>query len=309
MATPYQATTPIQGGVTSLSQDGQDVAAAIEIRTIGLSALHRALQLGWEDFKAVPSHAIILCLIYPVLGLVLARTVMGYSVLPLLFPLAAGFALLGPFAALGLYELSRRRENGEQASAWDAMQVFRSPSFGGMLGLGVLLLALFVTWITTAQAIYVAAFGNESAAEIPDFAQRVLTTPQGWWLIVVGCGTGFLFALVALCISVVSFPIMLDRHATAGEAMVTSLRAVARNPVPMAAWGLIVAALLVVGSLPFFLGLAVVIPLLGHATWHLYREVIVKDPNARPLPPPPRERKPAADFPANLFPWRRKDSA
>ena len=120
--------------------------------------------------------------------------------------------------------------------------------------------------------------------EIPDFAKRVLTTSQGWWLIVVGCGTGFLFALVALCISVVSFPIMLDRHTSAGEAMVTSLRAVARNPVPMAAWGLIVAVLLVVGSLPFFLGLAVVIPLLGHATWHLYREVIVKDPNARPAP-------------------------
>ena len=209
----------------------QDAAAAPIIRTIGLSDLHEALRLGWEDFKAVPSHAIILCVIYPVLGLVLARTVLGYSVLPLLFPLAAGFALLGPFAALGLYELSRRRERGEQASAWDALEVLRSPSFGAMLGLGTLLLALFVIWVATAQAIYVAAFGYEAAAEIPDFARRVLTTPQGWWLIVVGCGVGFLFALVALCISVVSFPLMLDRHAGAGEAMVTSLRAVARNPV------------------------------------------------------------------------------
>jgi uncharacterized membrane protein len=313
MATPLQGApvqgTPIQGSVTSLTQSGQDVAPAPVIRTIGLSDLHQALRLGWEDFKAVPSHAIILCVIYPVLGLVLARTVMGYSVLPLLFPLAAGFALLGPFAALGLYELSRRRENGEEASAWDAIEVFRSPSFGAMLGVGVLLLALFVTWIATAQAIYTAVFGYETAAEIPDFAQRVLTTAQGWWLIVVGCGVGFLFALVALCISVVSFPMMLDRQASAGEAMVTSLRAVARNPVPMAAWGLIVAALLVVGSLPFFLGLAVVIPLLGHATWHLYRAVIVRDPNARPAAPPPRARKPAADFPANLFPWRREDDA
>ena len=308
MATPIQG-TPIQGNVTSLTQSGQDAASAPVIRTIGLSDLHQALRLGWEDFKAVPSHAIILCVIYPVLGLVLARTVMGYAVLPLLFPLAAGFALLGPFAALGLYELSRRREDGEEASAWNAIEVFRSPSFGAMLGLGVLLLALFVTWIATAQAIYTAAFGYATAAEIPDFAQRVLTTPQGWWLIVVGCGTGFLFALIALCISVVSFPIMLDRHTSAGEAMVTSLRAVARNPVPMAAWGLIVAVLLVLGSLPFFLGLAVVIPLLGHATWHLYREVIVKDPNARPVPPRPRERKPAADFPANLFPWRRKNAS
>jgi uncharacterized membrane protein len=301
MATPYQ------GNVTSVTQSGQGTASAPVIRTIGLSDLHQALRLGWEDFKAVPSHAIILCVIYPVLGLVLARTVHGYSVLPLLFPLAAGFALLGPFAAIGLYEMSRRRENGGEPSAWDALQVFRSPSFGAMLGVGTLLFALFVTWIATAQAVYTATFGYATAADIPDFAERILTTSQGWWLIVVGCGVGFLFALVALCISVVAFPMMLDRQASAGEAMVTSMRVVARNPVPMAAWGLIVAGLLVLGTIPFFLGLAVVIPLLGHATWHLYREVIVKDPNAQPFIPQPRERKPAADFPANLFPWRRSD--
>jgi uncharacterized membrane protein len=221
MATPYQ------GNVTPQVPTAQDNAAAPVVRTIGLSDLHEALRLGWEDFKAVPSHAIILCLIYPVLGLVLARTVLGYSVLPLLFPLAAGFALLGPFAALGLYELSRRRESGAEPSAWDAMQVLRSPSFGAMLGLGTLLLALFVTWVATAQAIYVAAFGYQPAAGMPDFIERVLTTSQGWWLIVVGCGVGFLFAVVALCVSVVSFPLMLDRHAGAFDAMATSLRAVA----------------------------------------------------------------------------------
>jgi uncharacterized membrane protein len=297
MATQYQGNAPNVGAT--------DVAGEPVIRTIGISDLHRALELGWEDFKAVPSHAIILCLIYPVIGLVLARLVHGYSVLPLLFPLAAGFALLGPFAAIGLYELSRRREIGESASAWDAFEVFRSPSFGAMLGLGALLLAMFVAWILTAQAVYTAAFGYETAANIPDFANRVLTTSQGWWLIVVGCGVGFLFALAVLCISVVSFPLMLDRQAGAGEAIATSIRAVLRNPVPMAAWGLIVAALLVLGSLPAFLGLAVVIPLLGHATWHLYRQVIVPDPAAHPVIPPARPRKPAADFPANLFPWKR----
>ncbi|GLR88074.1 DUF2189 domain-containing protein [Bradyrhizobium iriomotense] len=298
MATLYQ------GNVPSMAQPAD--AAGPVIRTIQLSDLHDALKRGWEDFKAVPSHAVILCVIYPVLGLVLARVAMGYSVIPLLFPLAAGFALIGPFAALGLYELSSRRERGEEASAWDAMDVLRSPSFGAMLGLGTLLLALFVTWVATAQAIYVAAFGYEGVTGISDFLKRVLTTPQGWWLIVVGCGVGFLFALAALCISVISFPLMLDRHASAGEAMVTSLRAVAKNPVPMAAWGVIVAALLALGTIPAFLGLAVVIPLLGHATWHLYRKVIVSDPNARHDAPPPRPRKPAADFPANLFPWRNR---
>jgi uncharacterized membrane protein len=302
MATSYQ------GNVSPQVQPTQDAAGGYSIRTISLSDLRDALRLGWEDFMAIPSHAIILCVIYPVLGLVLARAVFGYAVIPMLFPLAAGFALVGPFAALGLYELSSRRERSEEASAWDAFEVLRSPSFGAMLGLGTLLLALFVTWVATAQAIYTAVFGYGGATGFTDFTQRVFTTPEGWWLIIVGCGVGFLFALLALCISVVSFPLMLDRHAGALEAMVTSLRVAGQNPVQIAAWGLIVAALLVAGSLPFFLGLAVVIPLLGHATWHLYRKAIAIDPNARPiLPRPPRPRKPAADFPANLFPWRRKD--
>ena len=284
------------------------ITSPFVIRKIGLSDLHEALRLGWEDFKAMPSHAIVLCVIYPVLGLVLFRMVLGYSVLPLLFPLAAGFTLIGPFAALGLYELSRRRERGEEAAAWDAIHVLRAPSFGAMLELGMLLLILFGTWIAVANAIYIATFGHAPAASIPDFATRILTTPEGWSLIIVGCGIGFLFAVAALCVSVVSFPLMLDRHATAIDAIRTSLRAVRKNPLAMAAWGLIVAALLVVGSLPFFVGLAVVLPMLGHATWHLYRKVVEPDPNPpqeQPRPPKAGHRY-AADFPASLFPWSRE---
>jgi uncharacterized membrane protein len=301
MATQYS------DSILSPDPRASGIATPYVIRKVGLSDLSDALRRGWEDFKAMPSHAIVLCVIYPVLGLVLFRMVLGYSVLPLLFPLAAGFTLIGPFAALGLYELSRRRERGEEAAAWDAMHVLRAPSFGAMLELGALLLILFVTWIAAADAIYIATFGHAPAASIPDFAARVLTTPEGWSLIIVGCGVGFLFAVVALCVSVVSFPLMLDRHATAIDAIRTSLRAVMKNPFAMAAWGLIVAALLVIGSLPFFVGLAVVLPLLGHATWHLYRKVVEPDPN----PPqeqlrPPKGRRYAADFPASLFPWSRE---
>ncbi|MBI5263633.1 MAG: DUF2189 domain-containing protein [Bradyrhizobium sp.] len=299
MATQYSE------NIASFGRRALSLATPYVVRKIGLSDLRDALRLGWEDFKAVPSHAIVLCVIYPVLGLVLFRLVLGYSVLPLLFPLAAGFALIGPFAALGLYELSRRRERGEEAAAWDAMRVLRAPSFGAMLELGMFLLILFATWIATADAIYIAAFGHAPAASIPDFAAQVLTTPQGWSLIIVGCGVGFLFAVVALCVSVVSFPLMLDRHATAIDAVRTSLRAVKENPFAMAAWGLIVAALLVIGSLPFFVGLAVVLPVLGHATWHLYRKVVEPDPNPPQEPPrrPKEGHRYAADFPAALFPW------
>ena len=279
-------------------------AAQYVVRKIGLSDLTDALRLGWEDFQAIPTHAVVLCVIYPVLGLVLFRMALGASLLPLLFPLAAGFTLIGPFAGLGLYELSRRRERGEQPDAMDALHVLRAPSFGAILGLGAFLLVLFGVWIAAADAIYIATFGYAAAASIPDFATRVLTTPEGWTLIIVGCGVGFLFAVAALCISVVSFPLMLDRHATAIDAVRTSLRAVRLNPIPMAAWGLIVAVLLAVGSLPAFVGLCVVLPVLGHASWHLYRKVVEPDPN----PPQEESRRPighrhAADFPASLFPW------
>jgi uncharacterized membrane protein len=299
---------PYADNISQLLPGADDTTAAPVIRDIGLSDLQDALRLGWEDFKAVPSHAIILCVIYPVLGIVIFRMVLGYSVLPLLFPLAAGFALLGPFAALGLYELSRRRERGEEPSASDALSVLRAPSIAAMFGLGAMLFTLFVVWIAVANAIYVTLFGHTPAASIPNFATRVLTTPEGSTLIVVGCGIGFLFALVALCVSVVSFPLMLDRHASAIDAIRASAQAVIRNPVSMAAWGLIVAALLILGSLPAFIGLAVVLPLLGHATWHLYRKVVVPGPSYQPdRPPPPKGQRYAADFPANLVPWSRKE--
>jgi uncharacterized membrane protein len=301
MATQYS------DSILSPDPRASGIATPYVIRKVGLSDLSDALRRGWEDFKAMPSHAIVLCVIYPVLGLVLFRMVLGYSVLPLLFPLAAGFTLIGPFAALGLYELSRRRERGEEAAAWDALNVLRAPSFGAMLAVGALLLALFVTWIATADAIYVATFGHAPAATIPDFATRVLTTPEGWSLIIVGCGVGFLFAVVALCVSVVSFPLMLDRHATAIDAIRTSLRAVMKNPLAMAVWGLIVAVLLMIGSLPLFVGLAIVLPVLGHATWHLYRKVVEPDPNPpQEQPRPPKGHRYAADFPASLFPWSRE---
>lgn len=245
------------------------------IRMISLSDVHDALRLGLQDFNAIPSHAVILCVIYPVVGLVLVRLVLGYSVLPLLFPLAAGFALIGPFAALGLYELSRCRERGEDVTAWHVLRVLGAPAFSAMLALGTILLGLFVIWVTVANEIYVATFGYEPAANIPGFLSRILTTSAGYVLIAVGCGIGFLFAVAALSISVVSFPFILDRHGSARQAMRISLQAVRTNPIPMAAWGLIVAGLLLIGSLPFFMGLAVVLPVLGHSTWHLYRKVVV----------------------------------
>jgi uncharacterized membrane protein len=281
-----------------------------KVRTIGFSDLTDALARGWDDFTAMPSHAVFLCLIYPVVGFVIFRLALGANVLPLLFPLAAGFALIGPLAALGLYEMSRRREQGLDVSWKHALDVFRSPSLAAIIVLGLLLVAIFLVWIAVAQAIYVAYFGYAPAASMPGFANQVLTTSAGWSLAVVGNAVGFLFAVLVLTLSVVSFPLLLDRDVGVATAVLTSVRAVLANPLTMAAWGFIVAALLLAGSLPAFIGLAVVMPVLGHATWHLYRKVVEPDGTGPKFREPKlREQRHAADFPAALFPSRRKDPA
>jgi uncharacterized membrane protein len=257
----------------SISEAGARPARP-QIRTIAVADLRDVLARGFDDFVAKPTHIIFLGLIYPIVGLILARMTFGYEMLPLLFPLIAGFALVGPVAAVGLYELSRRREQGHDIVWTDALKVVHSPSIGAITILGAVLLAIFVGWMATALGIYRLVFGDAVPASVIGFATEVLTTPAGWTLIVVGIAVGFLFAALVLTISVVSFPLLLDRDVGPTMAVVTSVRAVAANPAPMAAWGLIVAAGLVVGSLPLFVGLAVVVPVLGHATWHLYRKVV-----------------------------------
>jgi uncharacterized membrane protein len=244
------------------------------IRRLELSDLGDALAKGLDDFAAYRTDVIFLCAIYPIAGLILARLAFGYDMLPLLFPLASGFALIGPFAAVGLYEISRQRERGNIVTWNDAFAVLHSNSLGAIVVLGLLLMAIFLMWLGAAMAIYTLTLGPEPPASIASFARAVFTTDVGWALIILGVGIGFLFAVLVLTISVVSFPLLLDREVGLRTAVATSMRAVMTNPGPMAIWGLIVAGGLVVGSIPLFLGLIIVMPVLGHATWHLYRKVV-----------------------------------
>ena len=293
-------------------QDVLDAANATPalpaIRTIGPADLKDALTKGLDDFRAMPTHAVFISLLYPLVGLILGGLSLGYDIVPLLFPLAAGFALLGPFAAIGLYEFSRRREQGLDTSWQHAFDVVHSPSFGGIVALGLLMVAIFLVWLATAHAIYVAHFGYGPPPAPAAFRHQIHTTRNGWGLILVGNGVGFLFAVVAFTLSAISFPMLLDRNVTAAMAALTSLRVVIENPMTMALWGLIVAIALAIGSIPFLLGLAVVMPVLGHATWHLYRKAVEPDPNPRPdYQPRPKPTRYAAEFPAALFPWARQD--
>ena len=252
----------------------EDLRVPPGIRRIDAADIRDALVKGFDDFAAFRDDVALICVIYPIVGLILARLAFGYALLPLLFPMASGFALVGPFAAVVLYEMSRRRERGLDVSWADGFGIVHSPAIGAILGLGLLLLALFLLWLGAAWGIYAMTLGPEPPASILGFVHDVLTTARGWAMIVIGIGVGFLFAVLALSISVVSFPLLLDREARLSTAVKTSIRAVTANPTGMALWGFVVAAGLVLGSIPIFLGLIVVMPVLGHATWHLYRKVV-----------------------------------
>lgn len=250
------------------------------IRRLEMSDLRAALRAGAEDFRACRSDVIFLCIFYPVIGGLLAWTAFHNQYLALIFPIISGFALVGPVAAVGLYELSRLREQGRDPSWADAFAVTRSPRFAAIFALGLMLLAVFVVWILTANGIYAITLGPDAPVSLTAFAHDVVMTEAGLVMTALGLGIGLLFAALVLMVSTFSFPLLLDRDVGLPIAVITSVRVAAANPGVIATWGLIVAGLLALGALPLFLGLILVMPILGHATWHLYRRAVVVESDA-----------------------------
>lgn len=246
----------------------------IAVNRIGRQDLAAALKLGFADFVAFRSDAVLLCVFNPLAGLVVGKLVTGSGLLAMAFPPVAGFALVGPLLATGLYQMSRAKENTGEAGWADAFAAFSSPAIGSILTLGAWLLAMFTMWLAAAGLIYTAVIGSDEPASTAAFLHSVLLTPQGWALIVLGIGVGSMFAALVLAISIVSFPLLLDRNVGLERAVDASIRATRLNAPVVFAWGAIVAGLLLLGSLPLLIGLAVVFPILGHATWHLYRRIV-----------------------------------
>lgn len=255
-------------------RDLRVTASEIGIRKIGVNDLWQALKEGFGDFNAKPTHIVFLFVIYPLFALLLTLFLVGENLLHLAFPIVAGFTLLGPVVSVGLFEMSRLRERGHDVTWRSAFDFVHSSRFAPILALSVLMALLYVAWLYMAETIYFGLFGAAPPASLSDFVTQVLTTRRGGALIFYGTGVGFIFAIAAMAISVVAFPLLLDKQVSVITAVSTSIKAVAFNSSTMAVWGLIVVALLAAGSILLLVGLAVVLPILGHATWHLYRKIV-----------------------------------
>ncbi len=276
---------PLTWGVEALAGAGQvmgeatrnlggDHVSTPRINRIDSDDIANALVKGVADAMHFRSDVGFMVLLYPVIGICMAYLAFHMALLPLIFPMAAGFALIGPMAGIGLYELSRQREQGQAASWGSALRVLRSRIAGPVLVLGLYLMAIFAVWLFAAAGIYDATMGPGAPPSIGAFMRDLFTTPAGWQMIVIGMAVGGVFAAGVLVISLTAFPMLIDRPVGLPLAVATSVRVARRNPVTVAIWGVIVAVLLALGSVPAFLGLIVVMPVLGHATWHLYRAAV-----------------------------------
>jgi uncharacterized membrane protein len=245
-----------------------------DVRQISRRDLDWALAEGWNDFLELRGDVVLLAIIYPLVGFVAAAVSLDIELLPLFFPLTAGISILGPAVALGFYELSRRRDAGLNASWRHCFDALRRRGRAGLVLLTLGLVAMFTGWIAVAGLIYAVTVAPHHPTGTAEFAKVVFTTADGWRLIVFGDLAGLAFAASTLSLMVVAFPMAVDRPVRASVAVMTSVAAVAKNPREMASWGLRAAGLLALGCLPMFIGLAIVLPVLGFATWRLYIRLV-----------------------------------
>ncbi len=244
------------------------------VRKIADEDVRWALAQGWKDYLSKRGDVVVIAVLYPLMGILTAAASANSDIVPLFLPLVAGLSILGPATASGFYELARRREEGLDSSWMHFFDPLFGPRVLGLAAMTAALLVLFLAWLGVAWVIYGGTLGALRPTGAVDFLNKLVSTPQGWALIMVGNLAGLAFGFVVLMVSFVAFPMLVDRPVNPLTAAGTSLRAFARNPMTVSAWGLRVVLLLIIGVLPAFIGLAVVLPVLGYATWHLYTRVV-----------------------------------
>ncbi len=246
------------------------------VRKLSSEDLKKALQAGWNDFRAKPTHLYFLALFYPVAMFVGVWAALDNNMIPLLFPIISGAALLGPFSAIVLYEVSRQRESGQAVSLKEALGLVISRSAPAIAILAIALIAVFAIWIWVGLELYRGLMGTVADRSLTGFLGEVLSTSAGWSLILIGNAVGFLFALVVLAGFAFAFQVVVDRGSDPLSAVALSLKVFFANPVSLLLWGLVVVAVLAATIVTLFAGLAVALPLLGHASWHLYRQAVAR---------------------------------
>jgi uncharacterized membrane protein len=256
---------------------GSAEAETIPVRTITNDDLRYALRQGLDDFLAMRGDILIAGLVYTLIGVAAVVMTTNRPLMPYFVPVVAGVGLLGPIAAVGFYELARRREKGEHSNWSHFFDVLKRPSADDMSVVAGLLLLIFLGWLLTAGLLYALLFGLATPTSVPGFITEIFTTPKGWALIVLGAAAGAGFGWLVLSLSVASIPLMVDCDVTSAEAVSASWRASQSNRRLMFRWGLIVTGLLVLGSAPLFVGLAFVLPWLGYSTWHLYTRLVDRE--------------------------------
>lgn len=243
------------------------------VRRIAAADIAEALGEGLRDFQARPLYGLAFGALYAAGGIIILLCLTAFGMVYLAYPLAAGFALIGPFVAIGLYEVSRRRETGEPISFPAVWSTVTSRSEIGWMAFVTLF--IFVIWMYQVRLLIALLIGlNASFSSLHEFISVVLTTNEGLVFLVIGNAVGAALSLVLFSLTVVSFPLLLEREVDFITAMITSVRSVVMSPLPMIGWAAVIVVLLMISALPYFLGLIVTLPVLGHATWHLYRRIV-----------------------------------
>jgi uncharacterized membrane protein len=247
------------------------------VRRIAAADIAEALSRGLRDFQAVPLYGLAFGALYAGGGIAILLCLTAFGLVYLAYPLAAGFAMIGPFVAVGLYEVSRRREAGQPISM---AAIWRTVRSRGEIGwMAFVTLFVFVVWMYQVRLLIALLLGlNASFSSLHEFIMVVLTTNEGLLFLAIGNAVGAALSLILFSLTVVSFPLLLDREVDFVTAMITSVRAVVTSPLPMIGWAAVIVVLLAVSAMPYFLGLVVTLPVLGHATWHLYRRIIAPAP-------------------------------
>jgi uncharacterized membrane protein len=246
------------------------------VRKVAKADIAAALRAGLEDFAAAPLIGMFLAAAIAVCGLGIAAGLSWLGKPWLIYPFLIGFPLVGPFVAAGFYEVSRRRESGSPLDWGGVIGVIFAQRKREMAWMGFVMLFVFWIWMYQVRLLLALFLAGQSFATLPEFATVVLTTPQGWMFLAVGHVVGAVLALALFSLTVVSMPLLLDRDIDFITAMITSVRAVAASPLIMLGWGVIVTLAVIAACVPFFAGLLIVLPVLGHATWHLYRGAVDK---------------------------------